>query len=650
MTRGVVRLLIALTTLVPLMATAQNDGGGGVDKMRAMSVDDYILKYAPIAKAEMKRMGIPASITIAQGILESNFGNSELAKNANNHFGIKCHSDWKGKGYYMDDDKKNECFRVYKNAEESFTDHSNYLKTRTNYASLFKLDPKDYKSWAKGLKNAGYATNPQYANLLIHMIEEHKLTQLDDQEAKEEKVSPKDVLAQYDNKVMMFNNIKTVVVQPGETLDDVARKYNISKQRLMNYNDIAEGDSLPMASKIYLQPKRFRGFNKLHEVKKGENMKVISQKEGIKLWSLYRKNRMEWGQEAAVGESLCLQSRCANPPKLKPEELIRQEIRDAIDARSAEQRKKFVQERADSVAKAAANPSATTTVVTPEVAVKETPTEEKVVMPKTVKDTAKVASAEPTTVHTIPIENPGDTMPLIIHDDGVSANVIVHHDADTIFHEVKAKETLYSISQKYYTTVDNLKKWNNLILPISIGQKLIVAFGKIPDAPKPIEMINKTTPEEPKPVAEKPKPANEKPVLNTTTTTTEYHTVKAGEGLFGIAKLYKITTGQIKEWNHMTSDDIKPGQKLRVSDPSKTTTEAKPAVKTEPAPKVEKATAPTTTTPADEAGDEHHTVAAGETLYSIARSFGVTVAQLKAWNSLTDLNLQIGQKLVVRKK
>jgi flagellum-specific peptidoglycan hydrolase FlgJ len=115
MTRGVARLLIALITLVPAVTAAQNDnGGGGVDKaqMRAMSVEDYILKYSTIAKAEMKRVGIPASITIAQGILESNFGNSELAKNANNHFGIKCHSDWKGKGYYMDDDKKNECFRV----------------------------------------------------------------------------------------------------------------------------------------------------------------------------------------------------------------------------------------------------------------------------------------------------------------------------------------------------------------------------------------------------------------------------------------------------------------------------------------------------------------------------------------------------------
>ncbi len=143
-----------------------------------LTTEQYISAYKKIARKEMKQHGIPASITLAQGILESSSGNSELARKANNHFGIKCTSDWHGRSYHADDDKPNECFRRYRHAEHSFHDHSEFLK-RKRYEKLFDLDRDDYKAWAQGLKKAGYATNPKYPQLLINLIEKHELYRYD---------------------------------------------------------------------------------------------------------------------------------------------------------------------------------------------------------------------------------------------------------------------------------------------------------------------------------------------------------------------------------------------------------------------------------------------------------------------------------------
>ena len=143
----------------------------------------YIEKFKGVAIEEMNTYGIPASITLAQGISELGSGNSSLAKYANNHFGIKCTSDWKGKAYYKDDDERNDCFRVYKDARESYKDHSEFLK-RKRYSFLFELDKNDYKNWALGLKTAGYATNPKYPDMLIGIIEKYKLYQYDQPESR----------------------------------------------------------------------------------------------------------------------------------------------------------------------------------------------------------------------------------------------------------------------------------------------------------------------------------------------------------------------------------------------------------------------------------------------------------------------------------
>jgi len=192
-------------------------------------VDNYLNKYAPIAKIEMKKFKIPASITLAQGLLESGMGKGRLANEANNHFGIKCHKQWKGERIYHDDDKKQECFRKYGSPSESFRDHSLFLKNRVRYSFLFKLNIKDYKAWAKGLKKAGYATDPKYPDKLISLIERFRLDQFDS------KVN--------ENKIKILNkNFKIHNVKTGDTLYSISKKYQITLEELISENDLNDNN------------------------------------------------------------------------------------------------------------------------------------------------------------------------------------------------------------------------------------------------------------------------------------------------------------------------------------------------------------------------------------------------------------------------
>jgi LysM repeat protein len=216
------------------------------------TVDSYIQRFKGIAVAEMNRYGIPASITMAQAILESGTGKSDLAKYANNHFGIKCTSDWNGKGYYKDDDKKDDCFRVYKNPEESFRDHSEFLK-RKRYAFLFELDKDDYKGWAKGLKQAGYATNPKYPDLLISLIERYSLDQFDMPEGRYAKIKREDKVLADINKNIPNEPKKdreknaapiiagdNYVVQQGDTLYNISKRFGLTVDELKALNDMTD--------------------------------------------------------------------------------------------------------------------------------------------------------------------------------------------------------------------------------------------------------------------------------------------------------------------------------------------------------------------------------------------------------------------------
>lgn len=218
----------------------------------------YIERFKAIAIQEMNLYGIPASITLAQGLYESGSGNSELAKNANNHFGIKCNSGWTGKSYYKDDDNKNDCFRVYDSPEESFRDHSNFLK-RKNYAHLFELDKNDYQGWAYGLKAAGYATNPKYPQLIIGIIQKYNLDQYDKAEGEVQKIKREDrVFTQIDQNIGKSNRDSIVqatpaeklyTVQTGDTLYNISKRFGLTVDELKTLNSMAD-NSIKIGQKL----------------------------------------------------------------------------------------------------------------------------------------------------------------------------------------------------------------------------------------------------------------------------------------------------------------------------------------------------------------------------------------------------------------
>ncbi len=279
-----------------------------------ISATEYIEKYKSDAIKDMLRTGVPASITLAQGMLESRNGNSPLALEANNHFGIKCHTDWPGETFHQDDDAQNECFRKYKTVLESFEDHSNFLKTKTRYAFLFEMERSNYKGWAEGLKRAGYATNPFYPQLLIKIIEDNQLYELDKLDKGDVvKTNPKINTQKIAAKNTALNNdVPYITVGKGESVLFIAQKYNLDLWQIYKYNDIDKNTNIIEGQRLYIKPKRRSGSVDFHLVKDHETMHSISQLYGIKLKLLYRKNRMETGTEPEVGQKLWLREK--KPP------------------------------------------------------------------------------------------------------------------------------------------------------------------------------------------------------------------------------------------------------------------------------------------------------------------------------------------------
>lgn len=289
---------------------------------------DYINQYAHYAVKEMLMSGVPASITLAQGILESGDGNSLLARKANNHFGIKCHGMWDGKKYYMDDDAKNECFRVYESVFDSYRDHSEFLSGRSRYAFLFELRRTDYKGWANGLKKAGYATNPKYPALLIKIIEENDLTRFDRMreppraiEQQREVAEPQVEVsteaqtsesANLQRQRYLRNEIRYIWVKPGDTYKLLERITLLRERQLQKYNDLPKGAKLKVGERLYLQPKRNKNSEKdYHVVAKGETLRWISQEYGVKLKKLLQYNELSYGEEPAPGQKVWLRKRRA---------------------------------------------------------------------------------------------------------------------------------------------------------------------------------------------------------------------------------------------------------------------------------------------------------------------------------------------------
>ena len=322
--------------------------------------DQYIQKFAKYAVEEMEKYKIPASITLAQGLLETGGGQSRLALEGKNHFGIKCKEDWTGKTMKHTDDAPNECFRVYDDPRQSYEDHSIFLSTRKYYANLFNLDMKDYKAWATGLKKAGYATNPRYASILIGKIEKYRLYEFDNTSSREvlyavlkmypnlkddmafmaqlepekysrkptvkdpvtvevpykqtsyaqqqkrvEKIRKAEMLSTIIIKSHPNDGLKYIIIPEDTNVQYIAKKFKISESRLIKWNEL-DSDVLRKNEIVFLESKNSDGNTATYTAESGENMHDIAQKFGIRLNKLYAKNRMDEGQQPSAGQLIYL--------------------------------------------------------------------------------------------------------------------------------------------------------------------------------------------------------------------------------------------------------------------------------------------------------------------------------------------------------
>lgn len=376
-------------------------------------IKDYVLKFKDIAMEEMKRTGVPASITLAQGIHETSAGQSVLVLKSNNHFGIKCKSEWTGPSVSHDDDAKGECFRKYSSPFDSYKDHSDFLTSRSHYASLFKLDPTDYEGWARGLKKAGYATNPKYPQILIKLIEDYGLqdytliamgekpnnqsemwasTKVEEKNIVENIVTSTVEIGappkiSYPNGVFKINDTKVVFVPKGTSFFAVANEHDIQLSRLFEFNDMRQQEVAAADQLIFLQRKRKTGANEIHIVANGEDLYQIAQVEGIRLESLQAYNFLKGNMQPQAGEKLYLHQQAPAMPRLNTAAAIVTVISKSND---------FAKE-------------------------------------------------------------PGTTAA----------------ETDYLVHTVQVKETMYSISKKYSVTPQDVAKWNGLQnMDLKTGQQL----------------------------------------------------------------------------------------------------------------------------------------------------------------------------------
>lgn len=539
-----------------MMLGRLNSQAAGGDTL--ITPEKYIETYKDLAIAEMKRTGIPASITLAQGLLESGSGNSYLAKVANNHFGIKCKTGWAGRSVKVDDDELQECFRAYDKAEDSYRDHSDFLSTQARYADLFALDPTDYKSWAAGLKKDGYATNPRYPEKLIENVEKYALYQYDigNKHPVPKQEQNLAITGKYKPEpgagmaFLTMNKIPAYIVKTGDNQGTIADQYNMMRWEIRTYNDLKVNEPIPAGTIIYLKPKKRKGLEKFHMVKPGEGMYYISQAEGIKLKTLYKWNRMKIGEEPAPGQLVNLQFKKDQAPALLGAGTIvpRRGVMVSIAAKPVIRKDSALQninlykkEQRDSG--------------------NITPAKEKKSM------------------------------------DGT--------DSAGKYHIVQDGETIYGISKNYGVSYVNLKRWNTLNGNLESGQKIYIT---------------------------RPKTYRETPVyhkdsmVKTGKDTQMVYKVKPGETIYSVSAQFNIPVDTLIKINRLQHYTLDEGQiiRLRIKNMGPQNTRGATS-------------------------QEWHTVLAGETLYSIARQYQVSVQELMEWNELEDNTLSVGQKLIVRK-
>ncbi len=579
----------------------------------------------------MERTGVPASITLAQGILESGNGNSYLARQANNHFGIKCGNNWAGDEFYMDDDRDNECFRKYPTVEESYRDHSDFIRTNPRYESLFALDPTDYKGWARGLKEAGYATRRNYAELLIDIIQKHKLYLYDNVAAYKQAKADKNPGA---GQTFKYNGITAYTVKNNETYQSIARKFKMDVNTLLAYNDLEAENDLKAGTILYLKPKKTRARESYHIVKENDNMYKISQEYGVKLASLLQYNLLQPGEEPAVGEIIYLKNSRKEKPELRVitekkeemgnelEEMVKNEPvpEKEVEIKPSE---KLVESGQENVAGFEEVEPIGENINTVEHEKSDLSSEKKVedilnesVEPDIYKEAQKTGETKKLTV----------TEPRNIPSTEVK------------FHFVNKGETLYSISRKYGVSVAELKEWNKLSSDyLKEGDTLLIK--------KPVEGGMYTSPGYE--VTE-----NTGQEVKEQQPDTLFHIVQPDETLYTISRKYNTTIIDLISKNKLEKYELEPGQKLIIKLPERPVSSSTYSVED---PFIKKPVSSTTpgqtkvqkTTPASTRNATYHIVQRGETLYSISRKYNTTVTRLKELNNLTSDYIAAGQKLIV---
>ncbi len=454
----------------------------------------YVEQYKLFAIENMHRTGVPASITLAQGLLESGVGKSPLATGANNHFGIKCHKEWTGPTFTMDDDAKDECFRKYESVLDSYLDHAAFLKSRDRYKDLFSLDITDYSGWANGLKAAGYATNPQYAPLLIKQIEElglsiydrttpEQLAQLQGKQV----VQPVKAAAVPDSDckpgIFRYNGIKTICALAGESPLAVAERAGVYPWQILKYNDIETDIRFAEGEKVYLGTKKKSARTAEHTVGEFESLRDISQQYGISIAAIRRKNQLREGEELAAGEIALLRNKRADRPKVRTSEELQALIaeRDRREAALAKPAAPLVVEKpvpprpkipvaqhkapSASVGGTVAVPVADS--VKPEAPKPVEPPMQPVARPELKPGTEVVFPDKPTEK---PTEKPAEK----IAEDVKETEAPVK--ATPKKHTVVKGDTMFNISRRYGISVDKLKQLNKLEgNDIKLGMELIVS-------------------------------------------------------------------------------------------------------------------------------------------------------------------------------
>lgn len=574
--------ILLFSLLLPLAGYAQSS--------LYKRVQAYVDEYKAIAIEEMEKSGIPASIKLAQAIQESAFGTSELAQRARNHFGIKCAS-WSGPTYYKQDDEAHKsCFRVYTNPEQSFRDHTDFLTSRSHYAFLFDYESTDYKRWAKGLRKAGYATDPKYASKIIKTIETYDLAKYDQPgagEATEEvAVQPFQAGVELREKTrsFLFRNYKKgifnrnrsafFVAQPNETALAAATRMGIPYHRFLKFNDLRDGDVLIEYQYCFIQPKKksFHGEEDVHEVKNDERMYEIAQFYGIDLAQLYELNKLQRGQEPENGVLIYLKSEAPSIPKLRPQNH-----------------------------------------------------EDLMPLPLGGEET--------------PVIEPQDSTETISPGENSSENTTDNNTRDTL--ELNTPTYPSNVYEGgYLNTSENGEQ------PTKPPGWVEGAEGNL--FPEPQDTSNNTT-EPPTEVIPTEPSGGEQPIEPPVTPTTEpsgaggeptvpstdtqLHVVQSGEGLWGIARKYELSVEELKAFNNLTSNTLQPGDVLRIpSDEVAAPTEPEASA---PNP------APASSSP------KTYTVQQGDSLWGIANKLGLSVEALQKANSLSGNTIQTGMQLKI---